>query len=94
MSVAEAQPNPVAAQPSDPENGTSTLPPPQGTIRLTVEVIKQTMKSAKKLVARIVFSKHAMSCSTKRKKRLIDNVIQESVPNLFGPDGESQMIPA
>ncbi|KIK32877.1 hypothetical protein CY34DRAFT_18745 [Suillus luteus UH-Slu-Lm8-n1] len=86
MSVAEAQPIPVAEQPSDPENKTSTLPPPQGTIRLTMEVIKQTMKSTKKLVTRIVFSKHAMSCSKKRKRRLIDNVIQESVPNLFGPD--------
>jgi hypothetical protein len=73
--------------PSDSGAERST-PPPQNAIRLTPDVIKQTMKGAKVLVTRIVFSKHAMTCSRKRKNRLIDKVIRDSVPNLFGPNGE------
>ncbi|KAG2134159.1 uncharacterized protein EDB93DRAFT_1107365 [Suillus bovinus] len=71
--------------PSDSGHGT-TKSLPKNRIRLTPEVIKQTLNGAKGRVPRLVFSKHAMTCSRKRKKRFINEIIQESVPNFFRPD--------
>ncbi|KAG2345290.1 hypothetical protein BDR05DRAFT_946810 [Suillus weaverae] len=85
-SAGAQQPNPVAEQPSDSEDKMSRSPLPQATIHLMAKVIKQMIKSAKKSVTGVVFSKYAMLCPQKRKRQLLNNVIKESVPNLFGPN--------
>jgi hypothetical protein len=61
---------------SDAAGGASSLAVvSQNVIRLMPEVISQTMKSAKILVTRVIFSKNAMVCSKKKKRRIIDDVI-------------------
>jgi hypothetical protein len=47
----------------------------QNVIRLMPEVISQTMKSTKILITQVIFSKNAMVCSKKKKRRIIDDVI-------------------
>ncbi|KAG1777253.1 hypothetical protein EV702DRAFT_1045623 [Suillus placidus] len=54
-------------------------------ICLSPEVIKQTIEGAKVLATRIVFSKCTMVCSKQKKRRIIDRVIKDSVPQFFGP---------
>ncbi|KAG1780066.1 hypothetical protein EV702DRAFT_1043424 [Suillus placidus] len=54
-------------------------------IRLSPEVIKQTIEGAKVLATHIVFSKCAMVCSKQKKRHIIDRVIKYSVPQFFGP---------
>ncbi|KAG1751907.1 hypothetical protein EDD22DRAFT_850688 [Suillus occidentalis] len=55
-------------------------------IRLSADVINQTIKTAKVLVTCIVFTKNTMVCIQKKKQRLIDRVIEDSVPQFFGPN--------
>ncbi|KAG1819060.1 uncharacterized protein BJ212DRAFT_1479180 [Suillus subaureus] len=62
----------------------------QNIICLTLEVISQTMKSAKVLVTQVIFSKNAMVCSKKKKWHIIDEVIRESVPQFFRPNAVFQ----
>ncbi|KAG1821088.1 uncharacterized protein BJ212DRAFT_1478184 [Suillus subaureus] len=62
----------------------------QNVIHLTLEVISQTMKSAKVLVTQVVFSKNAMVCLKKKKWHIIDKVIRESVPQFFRPNAVFQ----
>ncbi|KAG1742147.1 hypothetical protein EDB19DRAFT_1827799 [Suillus lakei] len=59
-------------------------------IKLTSKVVNQTIQGARVLVTRVVFSKNAMMCSRKQKKRIIDKVIEESVPQFYGPNAVFQ----
>ncbi|KAG1734841.1 hypothetical protein EDD22DRAFT_852436 [Suillus occidentalis] len=56
-------------------------------ICLSADVIHQMIKAAKVLVTRIMFTKNVMVCIRKKKQRLIDQVIEDSVPQFFGPNG-------
>ncbi|KAG2040940.1 hypothetical protein BDR03DRAFT_1007710 [Suillus americanus] len=55
-------------------------------IKLTSDIIKQTIQSARVLVTWVVFSKAAMMYSSKQKRRIIDRIIKESVPQFYRPN--------
>lgn len=93
--VAEALPEASVDADGDHDMSVSRPTGPQVTtkkIRLSADVISQTLKAARVLVTRIVFTKNAMVSVRKKKQRLIDRVIEDSVPQFFGPNGEFSFI--
>lgn len=78
---------------TEPHDASSDQPPSSSAsrvIKLTSDVIKQTTQSARVLVTRVLFSKAAMMCSSAQKKRIIDKIIEESVPQFYGPNAVFQ----
>ncbi|KAG1731540.1 hypothetical protein EDB19DRAFT_2041743 [Suillus lakei] len=71
--------------PIDAEHEASSPSQPK-VIRLTTDVIAQTIQAAKELVTRVIFSKHAMVYSGAQRKSIIDKVIEDSVPQFFKPN--------
>ncbi|KAG1877841.1 hypothetical protein DFJ58DRAFT_720606 [Suillus subalutaceus] len=61
---------------------------PQNIIILMEEAIVQTIKNAKVLITRVVFSKNAMVYSRNKKKEIVDKAITESVPQFYMSDDE------
>ncbi|KAG2039810.1 hypothetical protein BDR03DRAFT_980712 [Suillus americanus] len=55
-------------------------------IKLTEDIIDQTMKVAMKLVTRELFGEQAMSNDKTEKKDMLTQVIWDSVPHCFGPN--------
>jgi hypothetical protein len=79
---------PIVTEPHDgPSDQLPSSSSASHVITLSSDVIKQTIKGARVLVTRVVFSKTAMMCSRKQKSRIIDNIIKESVPQFYGPNG-------
>ncbi|KAG0693788.1 hypothetical protein DFH29DRAFT_881176 [Suillus ampliporus] len=82
----EGQTHSIIARAQEMLSGTEALLPPQNIISLTPETTAQVIQMAKIMVAQIIFSKYAMAYSRRQRKRLIDKVIKDSIPNEFGPD--------
>jgi hypothetical protein len=57
-------------------------------IKLSDDIIDQTVKTAMRLVTRELFGENAMSTDKTAKKNMLTQVIWDSVPCCFGPNGE------
>ncbi|KAG1841107.1 hypothetical protein DFJ58DRAFT_732559 [Suillus subalutaceus] len=77
------RPQDVSDQPVSESSSSSTSQP---LIKLSKDVIKQTVKAAMKLVTHELFSENAMTIGKASKKAMLTKVIQDAVLRCFGPD--------
>ncbi|KAG1852724.1 hypothetical protein F4604DRAFT_1805219, partial [Suillus subluteus] len=77
------RPQGVSDQPISESSMSSTSQP---LIKLSKDVIKQTVKAAMKLIMRELFSENAMTIGKASKKAMLTKVIQDAVPRCSRPD--------
>ncbi|KAG1882078.1 hypothetical protein F4604DRAFT_1744978 [Suillus subluteus] len=73
----------VSEQPISESSTSSTSQP---LIKLSKDVIEQTVKAAMKLVTRELFSENAMTIGKASKKAILTQVIRDAVPRCVGPN--------